>query len=276
MMEIGYLDGETPSLICWLKNRNDDKSFNSINVAYNYGNTGKFGIQWIAGSYGAEAHQFRVEDVDYDGKDEILHMGYALNSDGSFRYRIDEIVHGDRYHIAPFSNADNGKEMLGYAVQQNNESGLLELMYNASTGEVLWKNYAPEGTADVGRGDIGDVDPTYDGYECWSFQGMYTIDGTKISDATAYPCLKLYWDGDLLSDSYNDSKIEKWHYDTKTVERLDTTYRFVTFAQDSAYRNDMTSKRYVQSNMLSFYLGTGMDTPPQPDMRTSSKLYRRV
>ena len=168
---------------------------------------------------------------------------------------------------------------------------------------------------DIGRGDIGDVDPTHEGYEVWSFQGMYDMNGNKISDTNAYPSLKLYWDGDLLSESYNDSKIEKWHYDTQSVERLATTwkitgcsssdrgapmfygdilgdwreeiictgsdfaslvivsttmptdYRFNTLSQDPAYRNDMTSKGYVQSNMLSYYLGDGMDMPSQPDVQ---------
>lgn len=36
MMEIGYLDGVNPALVCWLKNRNADKSFNSLMVAYGY------------------------------------------------------------------------------------------------------------------------------------------------------------------------------------------------------------------------------------------------
>ncbi|MCI7804199.1 MAG: hypothetical protein MR503_03865 [Oscillospiraceae bacterium] len=314
MMGIGYLDGETPSLITWFKNRNADKSFNSYMVAYHFEN-GQFVQQWkYENKYGyAEAHQFRVEDVDYDGKDEILHMGFALNSDGTLRYHMDEVVHGDRYHITAFSNDDNGKEMLGYAIQQNNANGLLEFIYNASTGEILWKNYAESGTADVGRGDIGDVDPTHDGYEVWSFQGMYTKDGEKISDTTAYPSLKLYWDGDLLTESYNDGKIEKWNYEDKSVSRLATTwkitgcsssdrdapmfygdilgdwreevictgygyaslvilsttiptdYRLNTLSQDPSYRNDMTSKGYVQSNMLSYYLGAGMNMPEQPN-----------
>ncbi len=34
MMEIAYLDGKTPSVVTWLKNRNADKSFNSMMVAY--------------------------------------------------------------------------------------------------------------------------------------------------------------------------------------------------------------------------------------------------
>ncbi len=315
MMEVGYLDGVNPALVCWMKNSNPDKSFNSLMVAYGYEGGTEFKQLWKSGAYGGEAHQFRVEDVDYDGKDEVLHMGYALNSDGSLRYSIPEVVHGDRYHIASFSNAQNGREMCGYGVQQRNNSTLLEYIYNASTGELLWKNMGGDGSVDVGRGDIGDVDPTHEGYECWSFQGMYDMKGEKISDTNAYPSLKLYWDGDLLSESYNDSKIEKWNYTTKSVERLATTWKIVgcntsdrgapmfygdilgdwreeiictgsdyaslvilsttiptehrinCLAQDPAYRNDMTSKGYVQSNMLSYYMGAEMDAPPVPDIR---------
>ena len=317
MMEIGYLDGVHPSLVCWLKNRNADKSFNSIMATYGYGGGDTFKLEWKYNANamgGAEAHQFRVEDVDYDGKDEVLHMGYAINGDGTLRYQVKDVVHGDRWHVTAFSNAQNGKEMWGYGVQQRNPNTLLEYIYNASTGELLWTNYGGDGTIDIGRGDIGDVDPTHEGYEVWSFQGMYDMNGNKISDTNAYPSLKLYWDGDLLSESYNDSKIEKWNYQTQGVERLATTwkitgcsssdrgapmfygdilgdwreevictgsdfaslvvisttmpteYRFNTLSQDPAYRNDMTSKGYVQSNMLSYFLGTDMETPPQPDI----------
>ena len=317
MMEVGYLDGVHPSLVCWLKNRNADKSFNSLMVAYGYAGGDSFKQLWKYDAKdmgGAEAHQFRVEDVDYDGKDEVLHMGYALNGDGTLRYQVKDVVHGDRWHVTAFSNADNGKEMLGYGVQQRNPNTLLEYIYNASTGKLLWTNYGGDGSVDIGRGDIGDVDPTHEGYEVWSFQGMYDKNGDKISDTNAYPSLKLYWDGDLLSESYNDSKIEKWNYDSQSVSRLATTwkitgcsssdrgapmfygdilgdwreevictgsdyaslvivsttiptdYRFNTFAQDPAYRNDMTSKGYVQSNMLSYYFGSDMDTPSQPDI----------
>lgn len=236
MMEVGYLDGVHPSLICWMKNRNKDKTFNSMTAAYTYTN-GKWGLQWkylneiifddrteYKNGY-AEAHQIRVADVDYDGKDEVLHMGYCLNGDGTLRYHIDEVVHGDRWFVGSFCNANNQKEMYGYGIQQDNQYGLLEYFYNASTGELLWTNYAAEGTADVGRGNIGDIDPTREGFEVWSFQGLYNYDGTKISDNTLYPCIRLWWDGDLLSESYNDGKIEKWDWNYKSVNRVATTWK---------------------------------------------------
>ncbi|MCR4645440.1 MAG: family 43 glycosylhydrolase [Oscillospiraceae bacterium] len=231
MMEIGYLDGEHPSVVCWMKNRNKDKTFNSVTCAYGYQN-GKFQMHWkyknevlfndrteYKNGY-AEAHQIRVADVDYDGRDEVLHMGYCLNGDGSLRYHIDEIVHGDRWFVGSFDNANNGNEMMGYGIQQNNQFGLLEYYYNASTGKMIWTNYAKEGTADVGRGNIGDIDPRYDGFECWSFQGLYNHNGKRIGDNVLYPCIRLWWDGDLLSESYNDKKFEKFNYENGTVDRL--------------------------------------------------------
>ena len=224
MMEIGYLDGVKPSLICWVKNRNSDKSFNSYNVAYGYDANGNFVQQWKAGCYGAEAHNIRVADVDYDGKDEVLHMGYALNGDGSLRYIVPNVVHGDRWYVGSFCNGNNGKEMYGYGIQQDNASGLLEYFYNASTGKLIWEHYAAEGTADVGRGNVGDLDPNYDGFECWSFQGLYSMDNQKLADSTLYPVLRLWWDGDLLSESFNDGRIEEWNYENKSTSRIMTTW----------------------------------------------------
>ena len=232
MMEIGYLDGVRPSVVCWMKNRNKDKTFNSMTAAFGYDASGTFKMHWryknekmfenrkeYKNGY-AEAHQIRVADVDYDGKDEVLHMGYALNGDGSLRYHVDEIVHGDRWFVGSFCNGNNGKEMYGYGIQQNNQFGLLEYSYNASTGELLWTNYAKEGTMDVGRGNVGDIDPRSDGFEMWSFQGLYSCSGKRLGDGALYPCLRLWWDGDLLSEAYNDKKFEKWNWQNSSTTRL--------------------------------------------------------
>ena len=150
-------------------------------------------------------------------------MGYALNGDGTLRYSMGEVVHGDRWYVGAFDSTS--KEMMGYGIQQNNGSGLLEYYYNASTGKLIWKNFAAEGTADVARGNVGDIDPNYAGFECWSFQGLYSNSGKKISDSSLYPVIRLWWDGDLLSESYNDGKIEEWNYDSKTTARLVSTWK---------------------------------------------------
>ena len=58
MMEVGYLDGVNPALVCWMKNRNPNKSFNSLMVAYGYEGGTEFKQIWKSGAYGGEAHQF--------------------------------------------------------------------------------------------------------------------------------------------------------------------------------------------------------------------------
>ena len=237
MMEVGYLDGKTPSLVCWFKNRNTDKTFNSLMVAYHV-DDGQIKEQWkfnnnkyfaerseYKNGY-AEGHQIRIADVDYDGKDEVLHMGYALNGDGSLRYVIPEIVHGDRWYVGAFKKDD--KVMMGYGIQQDHPNNLLEYYYNASTGKIVWSHYGDAscaGQCDVARGNIGDIDPNYDGYEVWSFQGTYSNDNKKVADNYLYPVIRYWWDGDLFSESYNDGKIEKWDYQNKTVNRLVTTWK---------------------------------------------------
>ncbi len=229
MMEIGYLDGKTPSLVCWLKNRNADKSFNSMTVAYHMSN-GKFALQWKYDASkqggGAEAHQIRIADVDYDGKDEVLHQGYALNGNGKLRYQIPLINHGDRWYVGAFKKGD--KVMMGYGIQQDHPQNLLEYYYDASTGEILWTHYGDEscaGQCDVARGNVGDVDPNYDGFEVWSFQGTYSNDNQLVASNYLYPVLRYWWDGDVAAESYNDGKIEKWDYENKSVNRVNTTWK---------------------------------------------------
>jgi len=223
---IGHLDGRTPSLICNMKNRNSNGSFNMVIAAYDY-SSGKFAMKWkwLRGNQDlADAHQIRIVDADLDGKDEIHQIGFTLNGDGTLKYSLTSqgVVHGDRYYVGRFNKEDNF--LMGYGIQQDNPSGLLEYTYNAATGKILWKNTGPVG--DVARGNCGDIDPNSPGYECWSFQGTYSNKGTKLYDERLYPVLRLWWNGDGLSQSYNDGKIEGWNYSNRTVSRILTTWNF--------------------------------------------------
>ncbi len=228
MMEIAYLDGVHPSVVTWVKNRNPDKSFNSMTMAFGY--EGKaFKMRWKYDNKkgNAEAHQIRVADVDYDGKDEVLHMGYALNGDGTLRYTVPDVVHGDRWYVGAFNKDD--KVMMGYGIQQDHPGNLLEYYYNASTGKMVWEHWGDEscaGQCDVARGNIGDIDPDYDGYEVWSFQGTYNAATNKqVAPNYLYPVIRMWWDSDVASESYNDGKIEKWNYKDKSVGRVVTTWK---------------------------------------------------
>ena len=92
----------------------------------------------------------------------------------------------------------------------------------------MWTHYGDEscaGQCDVARGNIGDIDPNYDGFEVWSFQGTYNAKtNTMVAPNYLYPVIRYWWDGDEASESYNDGKIEKWDYNNKAVNRVATTW----------------------------------------------------
>lgn len=212
---VGYLDGKTPSLVAFMKNRVGKKGFNLIESAWNFDGTRvKMQWKWLrAGQNAPDGHNTRIIDVDGDGKDEVAEIGFVLNGDGTLRYSLAEsgIVHGDRWYIGDIDPQRPGLE--GYGVQQDNPSGLREYYYDASTGKLIWK-HVEKGTADVGRGLVGDIDPDHPGLEAWSFSGLYNASQNKRTETdkalSPWPAMTLFWDGDLGAELLNDGKIENW------------------------------------------------------------------
>jgi hypothetical protein len=312
---IGYLDGEKPSLIYSAQNRIGNGGFNRMALAYDYRN-GQMTQRWkwtpSPGDNINKFHQIRVGDVDRDGKDELLDGGFVLDDDGTLLYSIPGITHGDRFHIGDLDPARPGLE--GYGIQQNNANGLVEYYYDAATGEMLREHFCCN--VDNGRGIAADVDPDHEGYEYWSFFGMYNAQtGEQLSEEPnrPWPNFRIWWDGDVGSENLNETKIDKWDPNSNSYYRIMTGYRegateearaaplfygdilgdwreeiifehwdgseliiltttdvtdtrLYTLAHNPLYRNDMTTRGYYQSNMVDYYLGYGMETPPMPDM----------
>ncbi|WP_193318281.1 rhamnogalacturonan lyase family protein [Nonomuraea phyllanthi] len=225
---VGYLDGVTPSLVAYMKNRQDDGDFNLMYTAWRF-DGGALTRQWKwkrGDAPHADGHNTRIIDVDQDGKDEIAEIGFVLNGDGTLRYSLagQGVVHGDRFHIADMDPRRPGLE--GYGVQQDNPSGLREYYYAAGDGGMLWK-HVRDGVGDVGRGMAGDIDPRYPGMEVWSFDGVYNARTDTLTQATGpWPHLGVFWDGDLGMELFNDGKIEKWDPATGGVSRLVTTWHY--------------------------------------------------
>ncbi|GAB2620400.1 rhamnogalacturonan lyase [Streptomyces capparidis] len=211
---VAYLNGTTPSLVAYMKNRRDDGGFNLMMAAWRFdGDSLDRQWTWLRGGQDApDGHNTRAVDVNGDGTDEVAEIGFVLNGDGTLRYSMGPrgVVHGDRFHIADLDPARPGLE--GYAVQQNNPSGLLEYYYDAKDGSVLWRHNG--GPSDVGRGMAGDVDPRFPGMEVWSFSGLYNAPTNRLTEPDTslrpWPQLGLWWDGDLTVELLNDGKIEQW------------------------------------------------------------------
>ncbi|MDT0320623.1 rhamnogalacturonan lyase family protein [Streptomyces millisiae] len=238
---VAYLDGATPSLVAYMKNRRDDGAFNLMMTAWRWsGQNLSLQWKWLRGNQNApDGHNTRALDVDGDGADEIAEIGFVLDGDGTLRYSMagEGVVHGDRFHIADMDPSRPGLE--GYGVQQSNPSGLLEYYYDASNGSMIWEHFGSP--ADVGRGMAGDVDPRFPGMEVWSFSGLYNAPTNRLTEPNTslrpWPQLGLWWDGDLSMELLNDGKIEQWDpanpTPTGSLPRLVSTWNFgaVTAAQ---------------------------------------------
>lgn len=227
---IGYLNGRTPSVIASMKNRIGSGDFNVMICAWDFDGTlltQKW--KWLRGSQNCpDGHNIRIVDVDGDGMDEVGHIGFMLDNDGTLLYNLNEtggVVHGDRWHIGKLDPSRPGLQ--GYGIQQSNPGGLREYYYDAGIGEILWAHTGD--VTDMARGDAGDMDPRYPGCEVWSFDGVWSgPGGFQIVAAQPWPCLRLWWDGDDLCELFNDGKIEEWNYSSSTVGRLVTTWNYET------------------------------------------------
>ncbi|KAF4966730.1 hypothetical protein FSARC_5622 [Fusarium sarcochroum] len=216
----GILDGKTPHLVGFLKNRREDKDFNLLVVAWTFdGKTLKQEWKWARGDkYEAypDGHNSRILDVDGDGKDEYVEIGFVLNGDGTVKYSLGEkgIIHGDRHHIAKMDPKRKGLQ--GYGVQQRHEDKLYEYYFDATDGTIIWEHHGDE-VIDIGRGMVGDIDPTHPGMEAWSFSGLYNAPENKLlekdKDLAPWPHLGVWWDGDALIELFNDGKFEKWDWE---------------------------------------------------------------
>jgi hypothetical protein len=240
---VGHLDGSRPSLVAFMKNRRGNGAFNLMMGAWQF--TGQSLTQqwkWLRGNQNTpDGHNTRAIDVDGDGTDEVAEIGFVLNGNGSLRYSLGPagVVHGDRFHIAKMD--PNRPGLQGYGVQQDNPSGLREYYYDAANGSIIWR-HGGSGTADVGRGMAGDIDPRFPGMEVWSFSGLYNAPANRLTEPNTslrpWPQLGLWWDGDLTMELLNDGKFEKWDPNnpkpSNSLTRLLTTsnYGAVDASQD--------------------------------------------
>lgn len=244
---IGYANGVTPSIYFWGRNRNADKSFNDVFASWSWRGGNTITEDWLlpkpAGQNLQASHQMRIIDLDGDGKDELTTGNFAINSNGTLRYALPGVIHGDRFYITRMTPTST--DLDGYGIQQDNPSGLLEYGYNATTGALTWTHSAPVGSIiDVGRGLVGDIDPRFPGFESWSFSGVYNWASNALTEPNTalypWPAHALWWDADLQTELLNETKLEKWNPLAPAVSgsqpRLLTLWKYDAAL---AYRNPM-------------------------------------
>lgn len=107
----------------------------------------------------------------------------------------------------------------------------------------------------------------------WDYQNnttkrVYTSSGTRHSWRNAPPFY-----GDILGDWREEVIWETADHSALRVytTTIPTPYRLYTPAQNPAYRLCFTTKGYMQSTLVDYYLGDGMISPPKPNIKMLGK-----
>lgn len=233
-MAIIYPDGKKPAVGFIYKVRSTNGTHYYFASAWSYNDAGQWSnlFNWERGGLdAAEAHSIRAADVDRDGKDELLNIGFGLRGDGSLAFNA-HISHGDRFRVGDIDPERPGLET--FAIQQNAPSLLGMLIYDAGTGEHLKKFHLPA-VGDVGRGECMDVDPNRLGYEFWStMPNMYDAKGNVIHEGSApWPYEGVWWDGEPDREQLSSSDGNGFNADIRKFDLSSRSFgnRLIEFAK---------------------------------------------
>jgi autotransporter-associated beta strand protein len=198
-----YLDGEKPSVFLGrgTYSRHKFAAFD-VNPA-----THKLTQRWLwtnnVGSspwFGQGYHNFAIQDVDMDGRDEIMFGSMTIDDNGKGLSTVG-LGHGDAQHCGDLDPYRRGLEQFTC-----NESSPNMNFRNATTSEIYFRS---QGTSDDGRALMGNFSNSYPGCEGRSVNTGFisSVADKVISEITAENFItwsnlnfRIYWDGDLLDE----------------------------------------------------------------------------
>jgi rhamnogalacturonan endolyase len=206
---VAYLDGVHPSVIMCRGYYG-----RSVLAAWDW-RDGKLTSRWVFDSKDGENpysgqgnHNLSVADVDGDGRDEIIYGSMVVDDNGKGLFSTG-FRHGDAIHVGEFIPGRTGLQVFGIHEIESNTTGPGVTVYDAASGEVLFKGSMNK---DVGRGVAGDIWPGNPGAEMWwaGSDGLYSMKGEKIGEIPSSTNFLIWWDGDLSRELLDGNHIDKY------------------------------------------------------------------
>lgn len=177
----------------------------------------------LEGYSGMANHGVTVADFDGDGCDEVCVGAMTVDHDGRGLFTTG-LRHGDALHAGRLIPSREGLQVFGVHENEGDNEIVRRTpavaMFDGATGEIIWQDGLGE---DAGRGVAADIDPRYEGAECWcNFGGLRRGDtGAVISPKKPNSCnFTLYWDADPLAELLDHTTISKWNWETETTDLL--------------------------------------------------------
>lgn len=177
----------------------------------------------LEGYSGMANHGVSVADFDHDGCDEICVGAMTVDHNGKGLYTTG-LRHGDALHVGKLIPSRNGLQVFGihenegkHAIAQKTPA---VAMFDGATGEIIWQDGFGR---DAGRGVAADIDPRYEGAECWcNVGGLRRGDtGEIITPKKPSSCnFTVYWDADPQVELLDHISISKWNWETETTDLL--------------------------------------------------------
>lgn len=222
---VAFLDGKTPSpvmvrgwygrtVVCaWTFTNSTLKSIWTFDSA----------TPGLEGYSGMGNHSVTIADFDGDSYDEICVGAMTVDHDGKGLFTTG-LRHGDALHAGRLIPSRPGMQVFGVHENEGDNEIVKRTpavaMFDGATGEIIWQDGLGK---DAGRGVAADIDPRYEGAECWcNIGGLRRGDtGEFISDKKPNSCnFTIYWDADPLAELLDHVSISKWNWQTEETELL--------------------------------------------------------